>query len=321
LGQFVDHQPPTGKQVYALVVVSEDGSASQASFTIQDVPPAAPPPVPTGLRTLPSSASVRLRWEASPTSVAGYHVYRGLAGGLPSERITVDPILQAEYYDASVQPDTAYVYAVRAISVRGLESAASSAVEALPRVIDDEMFAADLAASTQGSLHGEGAVSGKLHGRAEFSEGSLNLQQQGHVTFPHHAYFDVNQPLTVECQVWFDKQGTMPVLIGCGNWNQAGWFLQWLGNRWRWHVGGIDCDGGRPETGRWIHLAGVYDGQKLRLFQDGVQVAEKAGRPSSAVWPGELYIGQYSGSPGPNYQLHGRIKNVKLYHHALDATE
>ena len=59
---------------------------------------------------------------------------------------------------------------------------------------------------------------------------ALDVRSGGHVTFPHHAFFDLSQPLTVECTVWFDKQGKMPVFVSCGHWNQAGWFLQWLGN-------------------------------------------------------------------------------------------
>ena len=111
----------------------------------------------------------------------------------------------------------------------------------------------------------------------------------------------------------------MPVVVSCGLWNQAGWFLQQIGGHWRWHVGGIDCDGGRPTPGAWMHLVAVYDGQTARLFQDGVPVAETAGQAVTARWPGDLHVGQYSGSPGPPYQVHGRIAGVKIYHRPLDA--
>ena len=63
------------------------------------------------------------------------------------------------------------------------------------------------------------------------------------------------------------QPGRMPVVVSCGVWNQAGWFLQRLGGVWRWHVGGVDCDGGQPAEGRWMHLAAVYDGQSLRLYR------------------------------------------------------
>ena len=40
---------------------------------------------------------------------------------------------------------------------------------------------------------------------------------------------------------WADDElrTQMPIVVSCGHWNKSGWFLQWLGNRWRWHVGGV----------------------------------------------------------------------------------
>jgi hypothetical protein len=34
-----------------------------------------------------------------------------------------------------------------------------------------------------------------------------------------------------------------------------------------------------------------------------------------------LHIGQYSGQPGPEFQVTGRIADVKIYHRPLDAAE
>ena len=113
----------------------------------------------------------------------------------------------------------------------------------------------------------------------------------------------------------------MPVIVSSGAWQQAGWFLQRLGGNFRWHVAGIDCDGGKPGVGQWIHLLGTFDGQAARLFQDGLQVAEKSGTANTAPWPGELHIGQYSAAPGPAYQVTGQIAGVKIYHRALTAED
>ena len=113
----------------------------------------------------------------------------------------------------------------------------------------------------------------------------------------------------------------MPVIVSCGSWNQAGWFLQRLGGVFRWHVGGVDCDGGRPAVGKWTHLAGVFDGRTARLYQDGVQVAQTAGKAAAIVWPGELCVGQYSAAPGSAYQVTGKIRGVRLYHRPLTPAE
>jgi len=111
------------------------------------------------------------------------------------------------------------------------------------------------------------------------------------------------------------------VLVSCGEWRGAGWFLQRLGERWRWHVGGVDCDGGKTATGGWIHLAGIFDGQNLRLFENGVAVAEAKGPVKMDAWPGELHLGQYSASPGDDFRVTGRIAGVKIYHRPLAAAE
>jgi hypothetical protein len=321
LGEFIDCEPPEGVQIYALVVVSDDGGASLPAHAAIDVPPPLPPAAPAGLRTLPSSAAVRLRWESADTPVAGYHVYRGAAGETPDLQLTEQPVTRLEYSDATAQADTTYAYAVRAVSGRGVESASSATVEATAKIVREPMFFAALQQDAEAVLYGDDALPGKLHGAATVAGGALDATRGGHVTYPHHGYFDLGQPLSVECWVWFDQQGTMPVFVSCGRWNQAGWFLQWLGGRFRWHLGGVDCDGGQPATGRWIHLAGVYDGQNLRLYQDGTQVAHCPAAPITAPWPGPLHIGQYSGDASAQYQLHGRIRGVKLYHRALETKE
>jgi hypothetical protein len=202
-----------------------------------------------------------------------------------------------------------------------LESGPSAPATATAVITKEPVFAAALAEDTRAALLGGETQVGKTHGAARIDNGRLDLTKGGHVTFAHRGEFELGQPLSVECWVWLDQVERMPVVVSCGHWNHAGWFLQKLGNAWRWHVGGVDCDGGQPATGRWIHLAGTYDGRTLRLFQDGAQVAEKAGQVNAAIWPGALHVGQYSGAPGPDFQVHGRLQGVKLYHRPLAERE
>ncbi len=70
-----------------------------------------------------------------------------------------------------------------------------------------------------------------------------------------------------------------------------------------------------------MHLAAVYDGQSLKLYQDGEQVADRPAGINGSPWPGELHVGQYSGQPTADYQVTGRITAVRLYHRPLDAKE
>ena len=103
--------------------------------------------------------------------------------------------------------------------------------------------------------------------------------------------------------------------------DHSGWFLQRLGGSFRWHVGGIDCDGGHPQPGRWYHVMGTFDGQTARLHVDGRRVAEKAGSPILTPWKGSLCVGQYSGGPGPQYQVPGKIRDLKIFGRLLSDQE
>ena len=113
----------------------------------------------------------------------------------------------------------------------------------------------------------------------------------------------------------------MPVIASAGRWRQAGWFLQRIGAGWRWHVGGVDCDGGAPAPAQWTHLVATYDGKLLQLFQDGHLVGEKAGNASPATWGSALIVGQYSGGVAPPYQVFGSIADLRLYRRALPEEE
>ncbi|WP_407316560.1 LamG-like jellyroll fold domain-containing protein [Isoptericola halotolerans] len=69
---------------------------------------------------------------------------------------------------------------------------------------------------------------------------------------------------------------------------------------------------------RWSHLVGTFDGDRVRLFVDGVQVASLAG-PSEVATNGlPLVMGD---QPGGGYPLRGAVDGVRLYDRALSAQE
>lgn len=319
LTTYSDVTAPEGVQYYALVVPSPGGTSVPAYASVV-VPPPVAPLAPEGLEILPASCSLRLHWQGPTDGWSAYHVYRRAVGSSKWTRLTERPLRQARYFDTDVVVGETYAYAVKAISRRGIESDFSSSVEATATVINDPVFVADLQEDTRGRLLDNTPLEGQLHGKAIIGEGALDLRQGGYLTFAHRADFELNQPLSIECWLWLDQPGKIPVVVGCGYWKRAGWFLQKLGNTWRWHVGGIDCDGGRPPLGRWVHVVGTYDGQTARLFEDGKLVAEKTGEAVREVWPGPLHVGQYS-QPGPDFQVYGRMRGLKVYHRPIDAAE
>jgi hypothetical protein len=319
LFQHTDN-PATGKHFYAVVLAS-GARRSLPRYAAVTVPPPSAPPPPSALKVVPASGAIRLSWQAPRRPVAGYHVYRAKGDSASWTRITEQPLRERSYADAEVELHQPYSYTVRSVSLRGAESEPAPPLTASARVIREPVFVGAFQGKPVGLMHEGQPLAAAAHGPARCEGGVLRLEPGGCLTFPHHPYFDLGQPISLECWVFFEAPGEMPVILSCGAWRQSGWFLQRIGAGFRWHVGGIDCDGGRMALGKWIHLVGTYDGRSLKLFQDGVLVAETPGKPVTAVWPGELHVGQYSGGPGPAYQVVGRIAGVKLYHRALDAEE
>ena len=320
LGHYEDVDAPQGELHYALVLCSSYKN-SLPTYADASVPAPLPPSPPTNLAVLSAMASVRLQWTAPELAVSGYHVYRAPAESTNFQRITQTPVRLPTFIDGRVEPNKTYQYAVRAVSRRNLEGDPTAPVEATVEEVPGPVFTASLTENAHAVLLDGAPIAGKKHGKAQWQESSLDLRSGGHLTFPNDGQFALTQPLSVECWVRFDQRTQMPVVISCGHWRQAGWFLQWLGNSWRWHVGGIDCDGGRPEIGKWIHMVGTFDGYTARLYQDSNLLAEKSGSFITTPWPGQLHIGQYSGGPSPAFQVNGKIRGVRIHHRQLSAEE
>jgi len=321
LFHYADTSADPGPQHYAVVLVSGD-EMSRPMRACVDVPPPAPPAVPTHLTAEAEPGRVILRWQGAPAPHVRYTVHRAAAGSDAFEPLTPEPTAAWEFADVSARADAAVRYTIRAVSRRGAVGAPAPPVEAqaLPE-IREPVFTAAFAAGPDAADHGGKPVRALLHGKARVVEGSLDLRDGGHTTYPHRDAFDLAQRFSVVCWVRFEKAGRMPVVVSCGRWQQAGWFVQWLGGRWRWHVGGIDCDGGQPDLGRWIQVVGTYDGATARLYQDGRLVAERDGAAVTTRWQGPLHVGQYSGGPAASYQVTGQVKGVRIYSRALPAAE
>jgi hypothetical protein len=320
LAEAADPLAPAGRQYYALVLVS-DPDRSQPAFASVSVPRPSPPPPPVAVRATPASCSIRLNWQTPPGQRLAYHVYRATPGQPEPRKLTEKPVRSSCYVDSGLESQVPCSYVIRAVNHRGLESKPTPPVTAVALFIREPVFTAAAGPEVQGRLHGGETLAGRLHGKALAVNGTFEFKDGGHATFPHRGEFELGQPFAVECWIWLDKPGKSPVLASCGEWRQTGWFLQRLGECWRWHVGGLDCDGGRPALGRWVHLVGSFDGKTARLFEDGVQVAEVAGTARTDAWPGELHLGQYSAGPSEDFQVTGRLAGLKLYHRPLAGTE
>jgi len=323
LFEYTDRLVPEGDWTYALILFSEEGK-SRPSYISIHVPAPTTPPQPENLRTIPDpSGVVQLGWKPLPVGqVAGYHVYRRKVNS-PAEfqRITPQPIRRNAFRDLSAEPDVPYQYHVRSVSWRGLESLPSLPVEAASRWIREPVFFTPWNNTPDGRLQDGSVLKARVHGKVNINAFSADFRPGGYLAWEPRPEWTLQQPLSLECWVWLQTPGQMSVLVSAGQWRQAGWFLQRIGSGWRWHVGGVDCDGGQSATGQWIHLAAVFDGRCLRLYQNGQLVAEKSEPVQTAIWRGPLLVGNYSGGAGPPYQLDGYLQGLRLYHRPLLAEE
>ncbi|MBI5832132.1 MAG: hypothetical protein HZB16_07460 [Armatimonadetes bacterium] len=313
-----DAAAPTGRAEYSLVV-SARGRRSQPSHVTLEVPAAKPPAAPTGLTAGAQPNAVRLSWSAVERA-AGYVVDRALEGQ-PPVRLTAEPIALPTYTDGSGEAGRAYRYTVSAVSRRAVAGPPSAPVTGTAVALKGPVLDLPLTSLADGRLWDGSALTGRLAGGAQITADGLKIGPTGSLTLPHHEQFDLTGPFSVDFRVFIEQAGDMPVLVSCGLWQQAGWFVQRLGGAWRWHVGGLDCDGGQPAVAKWIRLTGVWDGQEARLYQDGQLVGKVAGRVNSAPFGGPLMVGQYSGGPAPSFQVVGRIKAVGLHRRALTPEE
>ena len=320
LGEYADKSAASGRQHYALVLVA-GAKRNQPSYAKVVVAPPVAPPAPGSVEATPASCSIRLRWLAPKDRLLCYNVYRRQPGASALTKLTQKPVRQTSYIDCGLETDAPSSYIIRAVNSRGMESDPTPPVTSAALVIKEPVFAAAPGQALQGRLYTGEMVPGQTHGKAAITNDLLDLHNGGHLSFPHRSEFELKQPLSVECWLWLEQAGKSPVIVSCGEWRNAGWFLQRLGDQWRWHVGGVDCDGGKPPLGRWVHLVGTFDGKSLRLFENGVQVAEAKGDIKTDAWPGDLHVGQYSAGPTPDFQVTGRIAGVKIYHRPLSAAE
>ncbi|MCL2305739.1 MAG: hypothetical protein FWC43_10385 [Planctomycetaceae bacterium] len=153
---------------------------------------------------------------------------------------------------------------------------------------------------------------GKLQGDAVFEDGVLDLSRGGHLEFPQEEKRNIRGQFSIELEVKFDSVNDSPLMVSNGVWRQSGWFVQKFGNGIRFHFSGVDCDGGVAEIGKWTKLLGTYDGQTVRLYQDGKLVGEKPAG-NLVPWGGPMILGQYTGGIAPGFQMKGQIKNVRIY--------
>lgn len=270
---------------------------SEPSFLSVEVPTPKAPPAPRNVRAEVSPGFVTLYWDVPRDGKYEYRVYR-------VEDLTRMPPVdtrpsRAGFKEFPLEEGKKILLTVKAIG-HGGESGDSASVSVEMPVFEYETVF-DLK-----NAEGETVGAGRL------SDGVLDTAEGGYWKTASRPEFDVNAPFECEFDVTFNEPGQMPVVVGHGRWQAAGWFLQSLNGSWRFHLGGLDCDGGKITVGEKSHIKASFDGRTLRLFQNGELVAQRSGKIGKAPWNGGLTVGQYSGAVGPEYQFKGTVENLTI---------
>lgn len=102
---------------------------------------------------------------------------------------------------------------------------------------------------------------------------------------------------------------------------------------YKWHLGTDDGTSnfpegdiyeGTPESDRWIHMAGTYDGNIMRLYIDAVEIGTYSIAGNIRVDDNPITIGGEENSSDPQVvdgEFEGLIDEVRLYNRALSADE
>ena len=82
---------------------------------------------------------------------------------------------------------------------------------------------------------------------------------------------------------------------------------------------GAEVQAVAPVNLRWTHICGVYDGDAIKLYVNGVFKNQTTGKPNATSTVDTLRIG--SGDSGGSEYWIGRITDVRVYLRALSNTE
>ena len=112
---------PRWMKMATAIVVSAMLLPAAPSLTATNAPPASSRP------TARKPHTVTLTWDASPSHVPGYNVYRKSKSERDYRKINSSPVQGLTYTDNTVESGVTYHYVVRAVDAQGRESVNSQA--------------------------------------------------------------------------------------------------------------------------------------------------------------------------------------------------
>lgn len=163
---------------------------------------------------------------------------------------------------------------------------------------------------------------GQAHGAVHAPQGRLGgaysfdgVGQSVHV--PQSSTLNATSSVTI-C-AWICPRSTggfHPVLDK--EWGNKGYNLYVLDHQLHMRIDSTVAQSGLIQTGKWSHVAGVYDGKSISLYLDGKGIGNRTAG-SLRVWDKDLYIGGCGDDT--NRFMDGLIDEVYIFNRALSADE
>lgn len=288
------------------------------------------PPAPTALTATAAALSVRLAWPpvAAP-DLAGYTIYRStISANGPYETIARN-ITATTYVDETARATVPHYYRIRA-GDRSLNlSFASPLASATPlggdTLVARYAFEADLLDSGEHANHllpnnvAPAYAPGRIGAQAFDFDGTGRHLDLAPGLLNHDR-------LTFAAWVYWNGGDAWQRIFDFGNGTDHYLFLtpraSGAGLRFAIKNGGAEQQLNAPAlpSGRWSHIAVVLGEADARLYVNGAAVAASATiniKPSD-LNPALNYLGK---SQWPDPLFTGRLDDVRLYNHALTATQ
>lgn len=289
-----------------------------------------PPAAPAGLTAQAGSHSILLGWTpAEAPDLAGYNVYRALAGGGDYETLARN-VTSTSFVDNSVEPGVPYSYKIRAVDMALNRSEYSAEVTATATggnaLIAHYRF--ETSARDTSDHRNHGAVFGNVSytdgadGGKAIVLGSSNFIQLPPTIANHRS-------ITISARVNFrGLNSTWQRIFDFGNDQQQYMFLTPRTNsgRLRFAIrnGGaeqtLDAPAALPYF-QWAHVVVTMDDAGVVMYVNGSKVAEST---TITVRPADFrpvfnYIGRSQFSTDPMFT--GYVDDVRVYSYALTAEE
>jgi len=172
-----------------------------------------------------------------------------------------------------------------------------------------------------GTITGASRVEGQF-GRSVFFDGDGDW-----VTVPDASPLDLTAGVTLEAWVYRRSEPAgRRTLVAKEATGQRAYFLDAVGPTSDQPTVGVSIagveqmlSGGNALPQRaWTHVAGTYDGTRLRLYVNGVEVANRLQSGAIGVSTGALRVG---GNALASEFFFGRVDEVRIYGRALGAAE